>query len=267
MQAVVGPGRVTLADRSRVASPACAKSSARSGPTSWPASPSVRPFTAGCRRTSWRIHGQGRPGGRCRWRWRSACRCTKQRRRHPPHRSGAAGQGRALAPCWPHVSVIALSLPEMVILRKVLKMRLIATFVGSCHGHPDCGLCVQRGAVSAARHRQLRVTRRIPWTSRSSQRLWKNCRNTIALIEQVAKAKGVPVTLNKVEAMRDIAGYGVMRTPGVVIRRQGRACGRRAWPRQGRAMVRGSEQEQDSVNRPGREARITRTPFTPAAVG
>jgi uncharacterized membrane protein YraQ (UPF0718 family) len=28
------------------------------------------------------------------------------------------------------MSVIALSLPEMVILRKVLKMRLIATFVG-----------------------------------------------------------------------------------------------------------------------------------------
>ena len=44
-----------------------------------------------------------------------------------------------------------------------------------------------------------------------------NCRNTIALIEQVAKAKGVPVTLGKVENARDIAGYGVMRTPGVVI--------------------------------------------------
>ena len=44
-----------------------------------------------------------------------------------------------------------------------------------------------------------------------------NCRNTIALIEQVAKAKGVPVTLGKVEDVRDIAGYGVMRTPGVVI--------------------------------------------------
>jgi uncharacterized membrane protein YraQ (UPF0718 family) len=28
------------------------------------------------------------------------------------------------------MSVIALSLPEMIILRKVLKMRLIATFVG-----------------------------------------------------------------------------------------------------------------------------------------
>ena len=44
-----------------------------------------------------------------------------------------------------------------------------------------------------------------------------NCRSTIALIEQVAKAKGVPVTLTKVEELRDIMGYGVMSTPGVVI--------------------------------------------------
>lgn len=44
-----------------------------------------------------------------------------------------------------------------------------------------------------------------------------NCRNTIALIEQVAAEKGVPVTLSKVQEMQDIVSYGVMRTPGVVI--------------------------------------------------
>ena len=44
-----------------------------------------------------------------------------------------------------------------------------------------------------------------------------NCKNTIALIEQVAKDKGVPVTLAKVEELREIMGYGVMSTPGVVI--------------------------------------------------
>jgi small redox-active disulfide protein 2 len=44
-----------------------------------------------------------------------------------------------------------------------------------------------------------------------------NCRNTIALIEQVAKDQGVPVTLAKVEELREIMGYGVMSTPGVVI--------------------------------------------------
>ena len=44
-----------------------------------------------------------------------------------------------------------------------------------------------------------------------------NCKNTIALIDQVAKAKGVAVTLGKVEELRDIMGYGVMSTPGVVM--------------------------------------------------
>jgi small redox-active disulfide protein 2 len=44
-----------------------------------------------------------------------------------------------------------------------------------------------------------------------------NCRNTIALIEQVAQAKGVAVKLQKVEELRDIMSYGVLSTPGVVI--------------------------------------------------
>ena len=44
-----------------------------------------------------------------------------------------------------------------------------------------------------------------------------NCKATIALIEQIAQAKGVPVTLGKVEELREIMGYGVMSTPGVVI--------------------------------------------------
>ncbi|MBL8389138.1 MAG: thioredoxin family protein [Hydrogenophaga sp.] len=44
-----------------------------------------------------------------------------------------------------------------------------------------------------------------------------NCKNTIALIDQVAKARGVNVTLTKVEELREIMGYGVMSTPGVVI--------------------------------------------------
>ncbi len=44
-----------------------------------------------------------------------------------------------------------------------------------------------------------------------------NCTATIALIEQVAQAKGVAVSLKKVGELRDIMGYGVMSTPGVVI--------------------------------------------------
>jgi hypothetical protein len=37
-----------------------------------------------------------------------------------------------------------------------------------------------------------------------------NCKNTIALIAQVAQDKGVAVTLAKVEELREIMGYGVM---------------------------------------------------------
>lgn len=44
-----------------------------------------------------------------------------------------------------------------------------------------------------------------------------NCKNTIALIEQAVKAKGLDVTLGKVEDLKDIMSYGVMSTPGVVI--------------------------------------------------
>ena len=44
-----------------------------------------------------------------------------------------------------------------------------------------------------------------------------NCKNTVALIEQVAQARGVTLQLQKVEELRDIMGYGVMSTPGVVI--------------------------------------------------
>ena len=44
-----------------------------------------------------------------------------------------------------------------------------------------------------------------------------NCSSTIALIEQVARDKGVPVTLSKVDELREILAHGVMSTPGVVI--------------------------------------------------
>ena len=44
-----------------------------------------------------------------------------------------------------------------------------------------------------------------------------NCTTTVALIEQVAQAKGIAVTLQKVEDLRELMSYGIMATPGVVI--------------------------------------------------
>jgi small redox-active disulfide protein 2 len=44
-----------------------------------------------------------------------------------------------------------------------------------------------------------------------------NCKTTLKLIDEVAKAKGLQVALEKVEDIAAIMGYGVMSTPGVVI--------------------------------------------------
>jgi len=44
-----------------------------------------------------------------------------------------------------------------------------------------------------------------------------NCKATVKLIEDAARAKGVAVNLEKIENIADIMAYGVMSTPGVVI--------------------------------------------------
>ncbi len=44
-----------------------------------------------------------------------------------------------------------------------------------------------------------------------------NCRNTVALIEAVAREQGVAVEIEKVEDLPRIMSYGVMSTPGVVV--------------------------------------------------
>ncbi len=44
-----------------------------------------------------------------------------------------------------------------------------------------------------------------------------NCQNTLKLVDEVAKAKGAEIQLEKVEDLKLIMSYGVMSTPGVVI--------------------------------------------------
>ena len=44
-----------------------------------------------------------------------------------------------------------------------------------------------------------------------------NCKNTLALVEAVARARGVQIELEKVEDLQSIMSYNVMATPGVVI--------------------------------------------------
>jgi small redox-active disulfide protein 2 len=44
-----------------------------------------------------------------------------------------------------------------------------------------------------------------------------NCRATTQRVEQVAKELGVPIALEKVEAIQEIMAYGILATPGVVV--------------------------------------------------
>lgn len=44
-----------------------------------------------------------------------------------------------------------------------------------------------------------------------------NCKNTVKLIEDVAREKGVEIALEKVEDIQKIMTYNIMATPGVVI--------------------------------------------------
>jgi small redox-active disulfide protein 2 len=44
-----------------------------------------------------------------------------------------------------------------------------------------------------------------------------NCKSTIRLIDDIAKARGVEVELEKVEEIKDIMAWGILSTPGVVI--------------------------------------------------
>jgi small redox-active disulfide protein 2 len=44
-----------------------------------------------------------------------------------------------------------------------------------------------------------------------------NCKATVKLVEEIANAKGVEITLEKVEDIQKIMAYNIMSTPGVVI--------------------------------------------------
>ncbi|MEY4496182.1 MAG: hypothetical protein RL744_1246 [Pseudomonadota bacterium] len=44
-----------------------------------------------------------------------------------------------------------------------------------------------------------------------------NCKITVKLVEEIAKEKGVAITMEKVEDIKDIMTYNIMSTPGVVV--------------------------------------------------
>ncbi len=44
-----------------------------------------------------------------------------------------------------------------------------------------------------------------------------NCDKVMALVQEVVSEKGLAASVQKVTDVKDIVGYGVMRTPGLVV--------------------------------------------------
>ncbi|WP_415065063.1 thioredoxin family protein [Polynucleobacter necessarius] len=44
-----------------------------------------------------------------------------------------------------------------------------------------------------------------------------NCKATVKLVEEVAKERGVSITMEKVEDIQDIMKFNIMSTPGVIV--------------------------------------------------
>jgi len=122
------------------------------------------------------------------------------------------------------MSAIALSLPEIIILRKVLSLKLIAVFVGVV----GAGVL----AVGFLFNAPFNQTRR-----RSSVKDAKCCaQNAGGMVQVGANKLGVLVVIEKVTDYTSIASCGVS-TPGIVVRRQNSAYGRTAEAGRSRQMV------------------------------
>ncbi len=106
------------------------------------------------------------------------------------------------------MSVVALSLPELIILRKVLTLRLISIFVSIvATGILLVGFIFNLVFTEGVEMKNIKVL----------GGGCANCQNTVKLVEEVALEKGIEINLEKVEDMQDIMAYDVMSTPGVVI--------------------------------------------------
>ena len=108
------------------------------------------------------------------------------------------------------MSVVALSFPETIILRKVLSMKLIAVFVGVV----GIGILTVGYLFNFLLHLIQGISMKdikVLGTGCS------NCKKTTELIETVARERGIAIHLTKVEAMKDIMSYGIMSTPGIVL--------------------------------------------------
>ena len=111
------------------------------------------------------------------------------------------------------MSVVALSLPEMILLRRVLKPQLLAAFIGVV----GAGIVARRLSVQPPLHLTPKGTTMI------IKVLGPGCANCKALervTRQALTELNLTAQVQKVEDYPTIVGYGVMSTPALVIDEQ-----------------------------------------------
>ena len=123
------------------------------------------------------------------------------------------GKGAALGTVLAFMmSVIALSLPEMIILRKVLTLRLIAVFVGVVGAGILAVGFLFNCSFQLNSRRQCHERRESPWPRLRA--LHQDRRDGEG---QKRRKLASPSPIEKVTDYAAIAGYGIASTPGIVI--------------------------------------------------
>ena len=145
------------------------------------------------------------------------------------------GKGAALGTVLAFMmAVIGLSLPEMIILRKVLKLPLICAFA-AVRGdrYPYCRLPVQyralakRPSVNLTRlHRCLPIERNSNMNIKVLGTGCAKCKKLYAEAEKAIATSGQQPVLEKIEKLDEIMKYGVMMTPALVINEEVKSSGR-----------------------------------------
>lgn len=119
--------------------------------------------------------------------------------------SKGAALGTALAFM---MSVIALSLPELIILRKVLTVRLIGIFVTTvASGILMVGLIFNQVFVGDFQMNDIKIL----------GSGCASCETTYTLFKDIVAEKGSDVHLEKIDDIQEIMTYDVLSTPGVVV--------------------------------------------------
>ena len=116
------------------------------------------------------------------------------------------------------MSVVAISFPETVILRKVLKPRLILVFTGVVAvGYHHCRIPVQCADLILGVCRRAGESKETKMNIKVLGPGCKKCHETEKLVKEVIAETGSDAVVEYVTDIAEIAKLGIFSTPAVVV--------------------------------------------------